>query len=392
MRPKVLVHAVICALVFAAALPMALWAAPKYTILHGFTGGKDGGGLWGSLLLDGKGNVYGTTTGTVFELTPGADGSWHLTTLHRFHYPGKGGAGLTAGLIFDSVGNLYGTAQTGGAHGYGVVFELSPDAERWKETVLYAFRQPPGPYAGVIMDGAGDLYGTAGVAYELTHGSWNELVLHHFGKGNDGSGPVGLVMDSIGNLFGTTQGGGGSSNCDDGCGTVYELSPTPDGKWKETIVHRFQARWDGALPGVGALVLDAAGNVYGTANGGGTGAYGVIFRMSRGPSGRWRETVLYDIPGGREGDEPSAGVVMDKAGNLYGTTIAGGDPLCGCGVVYELAPGADGKWVYTVLHTFVGSDGAEPDANLILDDKGNLYGTTATGGPGGAGVAFELTP
>jgi uncharacterized repeat protein (TIGR03803 family) len=107
---------------------------------------------------------------------------------------------------------------------------------------------------------------------------------------------------------------------------------------------------------------------------------------------RWRETVLYNVPGGVNGDQPGAGVVMDKAGNLYGTTIAGGSTSCECGVVYKLAPGSKGKWTYTVLHRFVGSDGAQPNANLILDSEGNLYGTTATGGAGGAGVAFKLTP
>jgi uncharacterized repeat protein (TIGR03803 family) len=139
------------------------------------------------------------------------------------------------------------------------------------------------------------------------------------------------------------------------------------------------------------LALDASGNLYGTTADGGTTGSGVIFKLSPASGGKWHESILYNIPGGAEGDEPAAGVVMDQAGNLYGTTIAGGSG-CDCGVVYELSPGKNGEWKYTVLHTFVGSDGAEPDANLILDGKGNLYGTTATGGSGGAGVAFELTP
>jgi uncharacterized repeat protein (TIGR03803 family) len=176
-----------------------------------------------------------------------------------------------------------------------------------------------------------------------------------------------------------------------GCGTAFELSPTSDGKWKETILHDFQAYWDGAFPGLGALILDGSGSLYGTAAGGNTG-HGVIFKMSRGSDGRWKETVLYNIQGGANGDDPAAGVVMDKAGSLYGTTIAGGDPNCSCGVIYKLAPGSKGKWTYSVLHRFTGYDGAQPDANLILDDKGNLYGTTAAGGTYNYGVAFELTP
>jgi uncharacterized repeat protein (TIGR03803 family) len=117
-----------------------------------------------------------------------------------------------------------------------------------------------------------------------------------------------------------------------------------------------------------------------------------VFRLSLGTDGRWRETVVYNIAGGADGDGPGGGVVMDKAGNLYGTTVAGGDPNCDCGVVYKLEPQAGGKWKYTVLHSFAGYDGAQPAANVILDSKGNLYGTTITGGAGGAGVAFELIP
>ena len=371
------------------------WAAPKYKILHGFTGGKDGGGLWGSLLLDGKGNLYGPASEAVFKLTPQANGEWEMTVLHRFGY-GNDGSGVVAGPILDPTGNLYGTtANGGGPDRNGTVFKLTPRPDgTWGETILYRFTAGGGEQAdgGAVRDSQGNLYG-AGLELSPGPKGWRLKVLHKFPSyQGDGVDPYAVpILDASGNLYGTTQMGGGSSDCGGGCGTVYQLSPQLDGRWKETILHSFQAHWDGAFPGVGALVLDAAGNVYGTADGGNTG-HGVIFRMSRGSDGRWKETVLYNIPNATDGDHPSAGVVMDKAGNLYGTTIAGGDPLCGCGVVYELAPGANGKWVYTVLHTFVGSDGAQPDANLILDDKGNLYGTTATGGPGGAGVAFELTP
>ena len=245
-----------------------------------------------------------------------------------------------------------------------------------------------------MIDKAGNLYGTGGSAYKLSPGSngWKLSILHEFTCENgDGCDPyAGPIMGAAGNLYGTTAYGGGSSRCGEGCGTVYELSPQAHGRWKETILHRFQASWDGSYPSLGALVLDSKGNLYGTADGGNSG-HGGILRMSPTSDGHWKETVLYNILGGANGDHPGAGVVRDKAGNLYGTTIAGGFG-CDCGVVYKLPPGQNGKWTYTVLHTFVGSDGAQPDANLILDDKGNLYGTTATGGPGGYGVAFELTP
>jgi uncharacterized repeat protein (TIGR03803 family) len=378
-------------------------------VLHAFTGGNDGGSLWGSLLLDGRGNVYGTTNyggahggGTVFELVSRANGTWTLALLYNFcsQTGCQDGNASTAGLIFDTAGNLYGTTGLGGAYEYGTVFELTSQSGRaWEQTVLHSFDKQDGvttPYAGVVMDPSGNLFGTgAGWAYELSPGSngWTLTGLHSFtGENGDGSAPIaGVLLDPAGNLYGTTEHGGGSKSCGGGCGTVYQLHPIPDGSWKEHILHRFQARWDGAFPGVGALVLDRVGNLYGTADGGNS-RYGVIFRLSPGADGRWRETVLYNIPGGTGGESPGAGVVRDKAGNLFGTTIAGGDPKCGCGLIFKLAPQANGKWKYIVLHRFTGYDGAQPDANLVIDSKGNLYGTTAIGGAGGYGVAFELTP
>jgi uncharacterized repeat protein (TIGR03803 family) len=201
-----------------------------------------------------------------------------------------------------------------------------------------------------------------------------------------------MRLDAAGNLLGTTEHGGTSTRCDAGCGTVYEIQHMPDGTWKESIVHSFNAFNDGGIPGFAdKLAVDAAGNLYGTANGG-TGGHGVIFRMTRGANGVWKETVLHSIYQAVNGDGPSSGVVMDSAGNLYGTTIGGGNASCDCGVVYKLSPNTNGTWTYTVLHHFTGSDGAEPDANLTLDANGNIYGTTATGGAGGAGVVFEITP
>jgi uncharacterized repeat protein (TIGR03803 family) len=137
--------------------------------------------------------------------------------------------------------------------------------------------------------------------------------------------------------------------------------------------------------------MDSSGSLYGTTDVGGPAGYGTVFKLTPQANGRWKETILHSFTQGTNGDHVSAGVVFDRAGNLYGTTIGGGTQ-CDCGVVYKLAPQANGKWNYTVLHRFTGADGAQPDANLIVDDKGNLYGTTPTGGAGGAGVAFEITP
>jgi uncharacterized repeat protein (TIGR03803 family) len=192
--------------------------------------------------------------------------------------------------------------------------------------------------------------------------------------------------------------GGGGPLCSDGCGTVWELQP-PAGNdtsgakaWKEHILHRFGfSDNDGVGPSLGQLAIDSEGDLYGAA-GGGKLPYGVVFKLTPvtdGSSVKWRETILYNFTGGADGDGPGGGVILDSAGNLYGTTIAGGE---GYGVVYKLSPQADGGWQYTLLHTFVGSDGSEPDANLTLGPDGKLCGTAATGGVNGGGVVFQITP
>jgi uncharacterized repeat protein (TIGR03803 family) len=244
------------------------------------------------------------------------------------------------------------------------------------------------------MDNAGNLYGTGHAVFELLPGSdgWGEEVLHHFcswSNCRDGDGPfAGLILDGSGNLFGTTEDGGG--NCG-ACGVVFELTPTSGGGWKETVLHAFDNNGkDGYTPGDGALLMDGSGNLYGTTEVGGC-CGGTVFKMTPGSKGHWTETILYNFKPGASGWFPTAGVVMDKAGNLYGTTDDGGTSSCDCGLVYKLAP-ANGKWTYTVLHRFSGADGAVPAGNLTLDDKGNLYGGTVLGGGTGNGVIFELTP
>lgn len=379
--------------------------APQYKVLHAFGAGNDGAGLYGGVAFDQQGRLYGTTSGgglykygTVWQLTPQTDGTWSERILRSFRVNDPQGDEPQDGLVVDSFGNLFGTAIFGGRHGKGTVFRLSPSLAGWEESVLYNFCSLSGckdggaPSAGVIRDSAGNLYGTAGVVFELSPGAngWKEKVLHHFPSyPGDGIGPYAVVMDAAGNLYGETN-MGGNTRCGGGCGTVYELSPTTNGNWKETVLHEFRAYWDGAFPS-GPLLLNSSGSVYGTAGGGNTG-HGVIFKMSPGSNGTWKETVLHNLAGGTAGDGPGVGVVMDQAGNLYGTAIAGGTKSCGCGVVYKLSPGLHGNWSYTVLHRFTGFDGAQPAAQLTLDSKGNLYGTTTTGGSGGGGVVFEITP
>ena len=395
------------ALIIALTLSSHAWGETKYKILHGFTGRDgDGGGLWGSLAVDAQGNVYGATSGggvygygTVFELTPEADNTWTETILHSFQQYDPGGNDPVGGVVIDSAGNIYGTAEKAGAYGYGTIFELSRENGDWVEEPLFSFDFTDGasPYAGPTMDGAGNLYGTAEVVYELTPGigGWTEQVLHSFDwSQGDGYGPIaGVVLDRAGNLYGATEYGGTYSG-----GIVYELKHTRMG-WKEYILHTFGSfQYDGLGPGIGALAFDNSGNLYGTTASGGTnicfGGCGTIFELTPEPNGHWKETILYNFEKGAQGFSPGAGVVVDEAGNLYGTTLYGGSRQCGCGVVYKLARTSpvDGQWTYTVLHTFYGPDGAQPDANLILDGQGHLYGTTAVGGPGGAGVVYEIIP
>jgi uncharacterized repeat protein (TIGR03803 family) len=385
-------------------------AGPKYKVLHAFGKGRDGGGVWGSVAFDSKGNLYGTTSGggakgygTVFKLARHANGQWAESVLHSFGKNDPGGCEPFGGPALDAAGNVYGTTQLCGLHHAGVAFELTPQADGWRETVLHNFCSQSGckdgsvPWAGLTWDGSGNFYGTAFAVFELSQAGsgWKEKVLYRFcSKTNcsDGDAPyAGVILDAVGNLYGTTNAGGAYK-----AGTVYQVRQTPGG-WKEQVLHSFPSfPKDGQVPGLGQLVLDDAGNLDGTTSQGGTNfcfaGCGTIFRLTRGTDGRWKETILYNFENGASGFSPGGGVVLDKAGILYGTTTYGGSSSCDCGVVYKLSPEAKGKWTYTVLHRFSGVDGAAPDANLILDSKGNLYGTTASGGTSGAGVVFELTP
>lgn len=386
--------------------------ASAYQVLYAFAGGPDGGGVWGSVAFDQAGNLYGATSGgglhgdgTVFRLAPQQGGSWEESVLYNFCSAPlcDDGALPFAGPTIDASGNVYGTTQSGGEYSSGVVYELAPSTSGWNFAVLYNFcaksncSDGGSPWSSPIVDeSSGNLYGSAFVSYELSPGDdgWIESVLHTF-TGQNGFFPQAApIMDQAGSLYGTTRDGGGSSECmaDDGCGTVYELQPvlpSIGGGWKEQILHAFGSfKGDGITPGLGQLAMDSSGNFYGTTQSGGLYGYGTVFKLTK---GTWIETILYNFIGSSYG--PGGGVTFGRSGNLYGTTIYGGG--IGCGAIYKLAPvspTAAGSWQYTVLHYFDGSDGCQPDANLTLGPDGNLYGTTATGGPGGAGVVFEITP
>ncbi len=352
-------------------------------VVHNFgNGSRDGRTPLASLIFDASGNLYGTTNeggtgvehcntgtggcGTVFELTPKGEGSWTEKVLHSFTAVGKDGNYPVGNLIFDASGNLYGTTSAGGAHVfYGTVFELTPKGD----------------------------------------GSWTEKILHSFNYGaNDGSMPqAGLIPDAAGNLYGTTLLGG-----EFGYGTVFELTPTRGGKWKEKLLYSFDGE-DGYSP-MGNLTFDATGNLYGTTYYGadqscGYGGYGcgVVFELTPKTGGGWTESVLHRFSG-NDGESPSTTLIFDASGNLYGTTPLGGDNSCGngygCGTVFELTPKGNGSWTETVLRVFdgEGKDGYYPEASLIFDASGNLYSTTYEGGAlscyygYGCGTVFELTP
>jgi uncharacterized repeat protein (TIGR03803 family) len=232
----------------------------------------------------------------------------------------------------------------------------------------------------------------------LVPGAWaasKYKVLYSFKGGSDGIGPTGLIFDPAGNLYGTTDVGGGGGCTNEGCGIVFQLT-TSDGKWSEKVLLRLKGM-KGPFPDAG-VIIDAEGNLYGTASGH-FGGYGIVFKLTPGANGNWSVSVLHAFAGGNDGQEPYSGLVRDAAGKLYGTTVLGGGyGSCYnnlyCGTVYELSPPRlkGGKWKEKILYRFRGkSDGGFPSASLILDAKGNLYGTTEIGGAYGWGTVFEMT-
>jgi uncharacterized repeat protein (TIGR03803 family) len=330
------------------------------------------------------------------------------TLLYRFK-GGTDGSTPVANLIFDSKGALYGSTYAGGTLGYGTVFKLTPPAPghpQWTETVLYSFKggsDGTNPQAGLIIEKNGALYGTtviggsknSGTVFKLTppdvgHSQWTETIVHSF-DGNDGGNPSGLIFDSKGALYGTTFAGGTL-----GYGTVFKLTPPTPGhpQWTETVLYRFKGGSDGATPPAG-LVFDSNGALYGATFVGGSKNSGTVFKLTPPDAGhsQWTESVLHSFGNENDGASPYAGLIIDRSGALYGTTVRG--VFFDRGTVFKLTPPAAGhtQWSESVLYSFkVGPDGSMPEANLIFDSKGALYGTTFEGGTLGYGTVFKLTP
>jgi uncharacterized repeat protein (TIGR03803 family) len=375
----------------------------SFTTLYNFQGGTDGAQPYASLVMDKNGNLYGTSVyggadnfGTVFKV----DTKGHETVLYPFT-GGTDGGWPFASLILDAKGNLYGTTSIGGKSGFGTVFKLRHTKKGWKESVLWSFTggsDGAAPFAGLVWDAAGNLYGTTdgeapsytGSVFKWDHTTGIATELHDFSGGTDGISPfAGLLMDTDGNLFGITQ-EGGDPTCFSGvgCGTVFKIHS--DGTAYK-VLHSFSGKPDGAFPYYGFLVGDGKGSLYGSTASGGTSGIGKIFKVDVTTGA---VTDVYDFLGGSQGAYPKAGLVMDSAGNLYGTTSAGG--YDSSGIVFKL----DTTGTFTVLHSFnLSTDGGFPNDNLILDSKGHLYGTCTWGGSSGAGcggngcgTVFKLTP
>lgn len=375
----------------------------SFKVLHSFAGGLDGCYPVASLILDGSGNLYGTTSGegcnscgTIFEVPSGGT----ETPLYGFTC-GSNGEG-PGGLVMDKKANLYGTTVDGGSAGCGVVFKL---ARKKRETTVHEFSGEPNdgcnPESALIIGKNGDFYGTTnGGGKNLSNGTVFRLTPHHVetvlydfcAKANcaDGGSPyAGLTADAAGNLYGTTE-RGGSRHCKFECGALFKLAP----HGTEKILYAFKGSPDdGSIPD-GNVVIDQMGNLYGSLYvGGRRGCYanlgcGAIFKIA--PHGK--ETILRLFKGGRkDGANPVAGPILDGNGNLLGTTYYGGNQDCGlgCGTVFAIAPDR----AMTILHEFNGAtDGANPTAGLVVDSLGNLYGATTFGGASGYGTLFEITP
>ena len=395
--------------------------AQTFSVIHSFTGGGDGSNPTIGVTLDGGGNLYGGTSlggntseycgptcGMIFKMAHAGSG-WIYYPLYLFTGQDGGAGGQ---LTFGPNGGLYGI---GGSYAYN----LRPPATRcssflceWNDTVDWTFCCGIYSAGGLTFDQAGNMYGAdefagyinhcsgglgCGYIFQLVPGSggWTENVIYEF-HGTDGAHPTsGVIVDQAGNLYGTTAGLYGG----DGNGNVFELTPSGAGYWNETILYSFQGGSDGEFP-TGGVIFDSEGNLYGAASTGGANNGGTVFELTS-ANGGWSFNLLFSLNGtGLWQGGVTSSLIMDSAGNLYGTESYNG--AHNLGSVFKLTH-MNGGWRYTSLHDFTGgSDGAYPQGSLVMDSSGNLYGTTFAGGNTGAncsvgynyqcGVVFEITP
>jgi len=389
----------ICALFLLASSAFQLARAQTETVLYNFT--TAGVGPTGALLRDSAGNLYGTTTGgrdpapygAVYELL-NSSGTYTETNLYDFGATSNDARNPYEGVIMDSAGNLYGTTYNGGSAGKGTGFELVKFGGNYTENVLYDFGATSGdgenPSSPLLMDSAGNLFGTTaaggtaglGTVFELvnTAGIYTEKVLYSFaGPPSDGEGPLVLLIDSSGNLFGATSGGGSKND-----GAIFELV-NASGSYTEKLLYSFAGPPnDGTVPM--GLIMDSSGNLYGTTGAGvaSVNCCGTVFELVN-SSGNYTEKILYSFTGGADGASPGGALILDATGKFYGTTNPGN------GAVFELT-NSSGSYLAYPLHAFTGppSDGAIP-RSLILDSAGNLYGVTTFGGLNGYDNSVSLS-
>jgi uncharacterized repeat protein (TIGR03803 family) len=306
-------------------------------------------------------------------------------------------------LALDASGNIYGTTVQGGDFSAGTVFQITPSGAH---TVLYSFTgggDGGEPYKGVVIDSQGNLYGTTvvgglslgpcidsgcGVVYKVSQsgGKWTQSVIYSFTGGDDGFGPGGaLVFDSHGNLDGMTPTGGAN-----GLGTVFQLQPTASGPWQLRLLHTFAGGNDGATGSAGRLLIGPKGDLFGVATAGGVNGAGTVFGLTPVTQGEWTSTTLYSFQGLSAAGFPYGGLVFDGQGSFFGTTYY--DGANDLGTIYRLEF-QHGAWHESTVHNFAGgADGSGPIATLAADASGNLYGTTSEGGTAcSCGTIFKLT-
>lgn len=409
--------------------------AQTFQVLHTFTDGADGANPQVGLTMDRAGNLYGTAEyggtgqciggfstpgcGTVFKLSRKGSG-WTFAPLYSFQgWNAVDGAYPQSRVSIAADGSLYGTTSFGGhidqcnsVEGCGTVFRLQPPKTfcksvqcPWTETQLHIFTGAPDGYeptGDLTFDSAGNLYGTTyrggsgsygdGTVYEiaLAGGGWNESILYNFPIYEVGGGPYsGVIFDASGNLDGTATSAGAND-----FGTVFQLTPSSSG-WTGSALYTFSENSDGYEINAG-LILDSAGNLYGATANGYPNGQAIVFQLTQSGSG-WNYIPLHGFAN-EYGAGPEGKLLMDSAGNLYGTEMGGFYGTNIYGSVFKLTP-SGGGWLYTDLYDFTGgSDGAAPYDGLIMDANGNLYGTTYRGGNSGCeynagcGVVFEITP
>ncbi len=392
--------------------------------VHDFGGTGDGSVPWAGVVADSKGNLYGTTvaggansSGTVWTAAPNPHGSWTYGVLYSFT-GGSGDGANPYGPVSIAVSDpgcpadkhkIVGMTFQGGPQGYGTVYEDCEKGGQSTESVLYFFGGSPdgaNPSGSLLIDKSGTFYGLTkfggapgqGTAFKLkpSGSGYIESVIYTFLGGTDGGNPVaGLIADTKGNLYGTTT-LGGSSNCTGGCGTVFELTPAGS-VYNETILYSFQGPLsgpDGAGPATN-LIVDKKGNLYGTTVYGGSAGAGTVFELLRGKAAfslrrssdvSYSEKILYNFKSGTDGAMPESCVVMDNKGNLHGTTYGGG--ASSLGTVYVLAGSSHG-WKESITHSFSGgtTDGANPTAGLLITQSGGFVVPTTGGGANGSGAA-----